>query len=328
MGKYKQITPEQRIEIGILLKKEISKTEIACLLGVNRSTVHRELKRNKSKRGGYIHYYAQQQSGKRKERFQNSRKFTEKMKEFVIEKLNEEWSPEQIVGYCNSNGIPTVSHETIYQYIYRDKKEGGNLYRKLRIASKPYRKRYGKYTRRGTIPNRVSIDQRPAEVQQKLHYGHWEADTILGKDRQGAVLTLVERKSYFTLLRKLERTESRLTKKQMINALAPFKEKVLTITSDNGHEFYEHLSIANKLQAAYYFTHPYSAWEKAINENTNGLIRQYLPKQTNLKEIPLSMLVHIENRLNNRPRKSLNWKTPLSVFIANFAPLSSVALAT
>lgn len=328
MSRYKQITAEQRIEIGILLKSKVGKKEIARLVGIDRSTLFRELRRNSGKQRNYTAHRAQRQAVDRKIRFKRHRKFTKEMQQFVVEKLNEEWSPEQIAGYCKINRIQMVSYETIYQYVYRDKEEGGRLYKKLRIGAKPYRKRYGKHGRRTIIPNKVSIDQRPAEVEQKLHYGHWEADTIIGKDRQGAVLTLVERKSYFTLLRKLERTEGKLTKKQMINALAPFKEKVLTITSDNGHEFCEHLSIATKLQASYYFTHPYSAWEKAINENTNGLIRQYLPKITNLKEVPVEYLIYVENRLNNRPRKSLNWKTPLYVFMTNFASLPNVALAT
>jgi IS30 family transposase len=328
MCKYKQITDEQRIQIEILLKKQASKTEIAQLLGIHRATLYRELKRNAMKRGGYNARSAGQLAEERKERFRRHRGFTDKVKRFVVEKLNQEWSPEQIAGYCKANGIEMVSHETIYQFVYADKRAGGMLYKKLRIAAKPYRKRYGKRDCRGQIPGRISIDDRPPEVQQKLRYGDWEADTIIGKNHQGAILTLVERKSYFTLLRKLERTESRATKHQMINALAPFKENVLTITSDNGHEFYEHQEIARKLQADYYFTHPYSAWEKGINENTNGLLRQYLPKNANLKEIQPEQLAIIEHRLNTRPRKSLKWKTPLYVFMANFANTSDVALVT
>ena len=326
MSKYKQLSQHQRYQLEVLIKKSISKKEIASTLGVDRSTIHRELKRNNEKgkyRAGLAHEYAQE----RKERFAKNRRLTPSVEGAIQARLNEEWSPEQIYGYYRKNKMDMVSHETIYKFIYRNKQQGGELYKKLRIAQKPYRKRYGKHDRRGKIPDRMTIDQRPEVVSNKERYGDWEADTIIGKNHQGAVLTLVERKSYFTKLAKLDTTEAALARKQMINALAPYKEKVLTITSDNGHEFYEHKTITKKLQAAYYFTHPYSAWEKAINENTNGLLRQYLPKKTNLKQVSEIQLMEIENKLNNRPRKSLQWETPLKVFMANFVKPISVALA-
>jgi transposase, IS30 family len=305
MSKYKQLTQHQRYQMEVLIKKRISKSEIARTLQVDRSTIFRELKRNKGK-GKYRAGLAHQRAEERKERFAKDRRLTSSVEQTIRKYLNEEWSPEQIHGYCKKNKIEMVSHETIYQFIYRDKQLGGELYKKLRIALKPYRKRYGKHDRRGKIPDRVGIDQRPEDVATKKRYGDWEADTIIGNNYQGAVLTLVERKSYFTKLAKLDTTQAAITKKQMINSLAPYKENVLTITSDNGHEFYEHKTITKKLQADYYFTHPYSAWEKGINENTNGLIRQYLPKKINLKMVSEAQLMEIENKLNNRPRKSLN----------------------
>ena len=328
MRKYTQITNEQRIQIDALLKQRISKDKIAEQLRVHRSAVFREVKRNGGKRGGYNAAQAHELACERKERFALPRKLNQKVKRTICEKLNEEWSPEQISGFCKKNNINMVSHETIYQFIYQDKKQGGMLYKKLRIASKPYRKRYGSYDHRGKIADRVSIEQRPSVVNLKQRYGDFEADTIIGKSHQGAVLTLVERKSYFTLLGKLEHKKADITRNKMINLLSSYKDRVHTITSDNGHEFADHKIIAAKLSADFYFTHPYSAWEKAINENTNGLIRQYLPKQSNLKEVTIEQLKIIENKLNNRPRKSLQWKTPLQVFMAIFDLPNPVALGT
>ncbi len=318
MDKYKQLSFEQRIRLEVLLKQGVKKNEIAEELNVHRSVLYRELNRNKQKRGGYNARWAHQLAQERKERFKRQRRLTAKVEITIRGKLEEEWSPEQITGYCKSKGIEMVSYKTIYQYIEEDKLQGGSLFKKLRIASKSHRKTYGKPDYRGKIPNRVSIEHRPEIVDKKERYGDWEADTIVGKKHQGAVLTLVERKSYFTLMAKLDRSLAESTKQKLINRLAPYKAHVHTITSDNGHEFAEHQQIAQKLEAQFYFTHPYSAWEKAINENTNGLIRQYLPKSENLREVSDERVSQIENKLNNRPRKSLQWKTPLQVFMANF----------
>lgn len=314
MCKYKQLTYEQRIRIEVLLKQRVKKNKIAEEIKVHRSVLYRELNRNKQKRGGYNAKWAHELAQERKERFICPRKLSEGVKKTIREKLNQEWSPEQITGYCKSKSIDMVSHQTIYAFIGQDKEQGGELFKKLRIASKPYRKKYGKPSYRGKIQGRVSIELRPQLVDKKERYGDWEADTIVGKRHQGAVLTLVERKSYFTLMAKLEQSFAESTRQKLINCLAPYKEKVHTITSDNGHEFTEHQAIANKLDAQFYFTHPYSAWEKAINENTNGLIRQYLPKSANLKEVSDETIHQIEHKLNNRPRKSLHWKNPFAGF--------------
>lgn len=320
MSKYKQLSYEQRICIEILLKQGVKKDSIADEIKVHRSVLYRELNRNKQKRGGYNAKWAHELAQERKERFKRRRSLSEKVKRTIREKLSDEWSPEQITGSCRSKGIEMVSYKTIYEYIREDKEQGGELFKKLRIASKSHRKKYGKPDYRGKIPHRVSIEQRPDVVDKKERYGDWEADTIVGKQHQGAVLTLVERKSYFTLMAKLDRSLAESTRHKLINLLAPYKEQVHTITSDNGHEFAEHQHIAKKLEAQFYFTHPYSAWEKGINENTNGLIRQYLPKKTNLKEVSDETITKIETKLNNRPRKSLQWKTPMQVFMANFEP--------
>jgi IS30 family transposase len=329
MGKYKQITKEQRLQLEVLLKKNFTPSQIALDIRVDRSTVYREIKRNKRERGGYNSNYAQEHSNIRKERFCNNRKLTSAMESFIKNKLSkEQWSPEQITGYCKSQGIDMVSHERIYQFIYQDKTNGGVLYKQLRIYSKPYRKRYGSYDHRGKIHDRVGIEQRPAVVNERSRIGDWEVDTIIGKDRRGAILTIVERKSKFLQTAKLANTEAEVTSKKMINALAPFKQAVHTITSDNGHEFANHHHISKKLEADYFFTHPYSAWEKGTNENTNGLIRQYIPKQTNITDLDELFIQQITQKINTRPRKLLKWKTPLEVFMTNFKPPSCVALGT
>lgn len=316
---YSHFTAEQRYKIEALLKAGHRPGFIADELGVHRSSIYREINRNKKERSSYRAVVANEIAQERKERFSLNRKLTPSIIKFLDQKLSQlQWSPEQIHGYCKKNNIPMVSHERIYQYIYQDKQNGGMLYKNLRIASKPYRKRYGKYDHRGKIPGRISIDQRPEEVNQKVRFGDWEADTIVGKNNKGAILTLVERKSKFTLMANLNGKKAAILKKEMINLLAPFKTLVHTITSDNGGEFYEHRRIAEKLDAGFFFAHPYSSWERGLNENTNGLIRQYIPKKTSFDYIDVKYIDMIMNKLNNRPRKSLGFQTPLKVLMANF----------
>ena len=326
MCKYKQLTKAKRDQLEVLLRSHTASAKIAELLGVHKSTIYRELNRNRGNYGGYSAEYAQQFTNDRKERLSRPRKLDSLMEKQIISKLKESWSPEQISGYYRSKGVPMLSHEQIYRIIYKDKAKGGKLFECLRIARKPNRKRYGSKWRRMGIPNRIHIDNRPEIVNQRQRIGDWEADTMIGKGQKGAILTLVERKSLFVQMALLERRLACQVKSQMINILAPYKPYVKTITSDNGSEFSDHQIIAKKLNADFYFTHPYSAWEKGINENTNGLIRQFIPKKTDFKMLNANQIRQIEQLLNNRPRKSLGWKTPLQVFMANFIK-NPVALA-
>lgn len=316
---YFHITVEQRYEIDSLLKAGNKISFIARQTGIHRSSIYREINRNSGK-NGYFAKHANQLANERKERFGRKRKFTLKVKEFIDKKINDDWSPEQINGYCKKEGIPMVSHESIYQYIYWDKQKGGYLYKHLRIASKKYRKRYGTYDKRGIIKDRVWIDQRPDIVDRKERFGDWEADTIIGKNQKGAIVTIVERKSLFSLMANLKGKKSDYLRKELINLLAPYKEKVFTITSDNGFEFSQHKTIAKKLGIDFFFAHPYSSWERGVNENTNGLIRQYIPKKSSFENISTEFLNLVMSKLNNRPRKSLGYKTPLNVFLSNFNP--------
>jgi IS30 family transposase len=324
--KYSHLNQGQRHRISALERAGHSISFIADHLGVSKSTVSREIKRNAKKFGSYNAVCAQEMANERKERFSLNRKFTPGMEKFIREKLSQEqWSPEQIKGYCDKNNIPMISHERIYQFIWQDKAAGGDLYGHLRTGHKKQRRRYGsgKATFQ-TIKNRVFIDQRPEVINNKQRYGDWEIDTIVGKNNKGAIVTLVERKSAFTLMAKLSGKNADELASTVVNLMAPYKDKVLSITSDNGSEFTRHQRIAKKLQAQFFFAHPYSSWERGLNENTNKLIRQYIPKKIPFDHIDQNYINLITLKLNKRPRKNLNYNSPLWVYLTNFK--KSVAL--
>lgn len=325
---YCHLTLVQRYKIEALLKAGHKAPFIADQLRIDRSTIYRELKRNRSKTGCYRAISAHEISEEKKERFCLNRKFTSSMKQFIRAKLSkEQWSPEQIVGYCKRNNIQMVSHERIYQFIYQDKAEGGELYKHLRVASKKYRKRYGSGKHKGSkIKDRVSIDQRPDCINNKERVGDWEIDTIIGKDRKGAIVTIAERATAFVLIARLEGKNALDLAKTVVRLMAPFKKLVLSITSDNGLEFAMHKYIAKKLETDFYFAHPYSSWERGLNEYTNKLIRQYIPKKTNFNNVNDLQIKDITMKLNSRPRKKLNFKSPGIVFLNSFDP--KVALAS
>jgi len=313
----KQITLKQRYQIDALLKANHKKSFIADQLGFHKSTIGREIRRNKSKRT----YNAQRADEYTSERRADSYKrkyLTEPIKRYIKEKISEDWSPEQIVGVCKKDNIPIVSHERIYQYIYQDKLQGGNLFSHLRTTRPKRHKRKSQKSSRYGISNRVFIDHRPEIVDAKERFGDWEADTIVGTYNKGAILTIVERKSMYTVMAKTMGKYADSIRKEMINALAPYKQLVHTITSDNGTEFAQHQSIAKKLDADFYFAHPYSSWERGLNENTNKLIRQYIPKKKSFDLYEQPYIYEIAFKLNTRPRKSLGFKSPNQVFLTNF----------
>jgi len=321
---YKQLIDSQRYQIESYLKAGYSQNKIAKALGVNKSTISRELKRNGKKRC-YNAAFAIAVSKERRVEAYKQTTFNSNMQRYINNKLiNHQWSPEQIKGRCDLKGIDMVSIERIYQYIYENQSQGGYLYKHLRTARRWRKKRLHRKHQRGQIPNRMMIDQRPEVVDIKARFGDWEVDTIIGKNHKSAILTLTERKSQFELMAKTNGTKAISVKKQMINLLAPFKQLVKTITSDNGKEFALHQEIANKLQADFYFANPYSPWQRGLNEYQNKLIRQYLPKKTDFNTITQQNIIMIISKLNSRPRKSLGYKTPNEVFLTNFK--HSVAL--
>lgn len=322
MKNYKHLTREQRYQIYALLKEGVKRSQIAKNIGVSKSTVTRELERNRGGRG-YRPKQAQEKADKRKQISRSRPRISKQTWEIVQQKLLLQWSPEQISGWLKLRMKIHVSHERIYQYILDDKKLGGSLYTQLRCQKKR-RKRYGSYSLRGRLKNCKTIDERPAIVDEKKRVGDWEADTIIGKSHQQAIVSLVERKTKFTRLIKVEQKSSLLVNQAIINSLTPYKEKVKTITSDNGREFAEHESISKTLEASFYFAHPYSSWERGVNENTNGLVRQYFPKKMDFDIITDREIDMVMDRLNNRPRKSLGFNTPNELFFKHH----SVALTS
>lgn len=260
---------------------------------------------------------AQKLCDERKERFGRARKFTPVVEKIVKDHLQEkQWSAKQIVGYCRSKGITMVSHERIYQYIRQDKQEGGLLWthtlHKLKHRKRPVG---GKQI---SIKNRVSIDERPAIVDSRQRYGDWEIDTIIGKDQQGAIVTLTERKTDFLLMQKLPQgKQAQPLAEAVVRLLTAYKNTVHTITSDNAAEFAAHEYIARKLNAKFYFAHPYSSWERGLNEYTNKLIRQYIIKGTSFDLYTDEYILLIQNRINRRPREKLDFQTPSKIFFAS-----------
>ena len=316
---YTQLTQEQRYQIHSLLKMEHNQTEIAECLGVHKSTISRELRRNLGLRG----YRPKQAHQKALSRRNHARiRILPETWVKIEAKICLEWSPEQISDWLRRHLVIQISHEWIYQYILADKHAGGTLYRHLRCQKKR-RKRYGSYDRRGTLPNRVSIEKRPTIVDQRQRIGDWEVDTIVGKGHRQAIVSLTERKSRLVLLRKVERRTADLVSDAVIDLLQPISERLHTITGDNGKEFAEHERISRELKIDFFFAHPFAAWERGTNENMNGLVRQYIPKQREFASITEQELLFITNRLNHRPRKCLDFTTPFEVFFEHSVALDS-----
>ena len=225
-----------------------------------------------------------------------------------------QWSPEQISGRLKRfHGEKAISHEMIYRYIWDDKQRGGELYKNLRHNGKKYNKRGSKNAGRGFIPNRIDIDQRPLIVEEKSRIGDWEIDTIIGKNHKGAIVSMVDRHSKFTMLAKVSRKTAYEVEEALITRLSQVQDFVYTITSDNGKEFANHIAISKELEADFYFAHPYHSWERGLNEHTNGLVRQYVPKSTDFDKVSTEDIRKVEDLLNDRPRKVLKFSTPLEI---------------
>ena len=313
-NEYQQLTYEQRCQIFILKKTGLSQRAIANEIGVDQSTISRELRRNAGDRG-YRFKQAQQFSTARRQAACKPSKLTPAMTGLLDEKLALEWSPEQISGWLKRVKGKHLSHESIYLYVWRDKQLGGTLYTHLRRQGKKYNKRRNGKSTRGQIKNRICITERPAIVDERSRLGDWEIDTVIGKGHKGALVTIVERATQKLLCAKVSgKTEKEVTR-ATIKLLKPYKDFVHTITADNGKEFSGHEKISKALDTNVFFAHPYSSWERALNENTNGLLRQYFPKDTNLAEISESSVIHAVHRLNTRPRKTLEFKTPNQLWI-------------
>lgn len=311
MRHYTQLAEHQRYQIYALMKAGLNQTEIAENLGVHKATVSRELGRNRGLRG-YRPKQAQRLSRSRRAACQGPR-IPSWLWRRVDRWLRDEWSPAQISDWLWRREGLRLSHEWIYQHVLHDQASGGNLYRHLRCQKKR-RKRYGSYQRRGGLIDPVSIDERPAIVDRKCRIGDWEVDTVIGRGKQQALVTLTERKSMYTLIAHIRDRTASSVQAAMVELLGPIRSRVHTITSDNGKEFAAHKTIAGRLKAGFYFAHPYAAWERGLNENINGLVRQYFPKQMDFSSITYKQLDRVMNKLNSRPRKSLQSRTPHEVF--------------
>lgn len=322
MGCYQQLAYEQRCQIAVLKKRGCSQQAIADSVGVSQSTVSRELRRNTGERG-YRYKQAQEKSAQRRKEASKATKMTPVMIATIESKLRIEWSPEQISGWMLEEQAMLISHESIYLHVWADKQSGGELYRYLRRQGKKYDKRRNGKSTRGQIKNRVSIDERPQIVDDKSRIGDWEIDTVIGKGHSGALVTIVERVTNFTVSKQVEGKSAAAVTKATIALLKPLKDVVYTITADNGKEFAYHEKISDALDAAFYFAHPYSSWERGLNENTNGLLRQYFPKSTDFKEVGQAEVRRAVKRLNTRPRKYLDFKTPGDLMAEHRAALAA-----
>ncbi len=307
--KYQQLTEGQRYQISCLSTHGYSQAHIARELNVHRSTISRELRRNRGKQD----YQPEQAHQLALRRRYDSGKYrvSEDTALFVRMTLLADWSPEQISALSKRIGYP-VSHEWIYRYVASNKAQGGKLYKHLRQGHKRYRK--GQQSKRCVIPNRVSIDERPSIVDERSRFGDWEVDTVMGKQGTGAIVTLAERKSRLYLVQKVSAKTANEVADAMIAMLAPYKKFVQSITSDNGSEFVGHERVSEALDTKIYFAHPYCSWERGLNENFNGLLRQYVRKGSDLTQVTDNMLALYQSKLNLRPRKCLDYRQPQVVF--------------
>ena len=312
---YSHLTRDQRCQIYALKKRGFTQREIAVDIGVSQGTISRELSRNKGLRGYRFlqaHRFAVQRgSARRSVPLVMTPCLIARVERFL---LDYQWSPEQICGALYNEDGTKVSHESIYRHIWADKKQGGELYLHLRQRGKKRNKRGAATAGRGLIPGRIDIEERPAIVDEKSRLGDWELDSIIGAKHKGAITSMVERKTKITKLVLLDGATSEATCTGIIARLEPLKKFVLTLTSDNGKEFANHSEISKKLMADFYFCHPYHSWERGLNENTNGLVRQYFPKGTDFAKLTAMDVQCVEDLLNNRPRKALNYHSPNEVF--------------
>jgi IS30 family transposase len=310
---YTHLTQAERYQIEILRKAKHTQSAIAVLLGRDKSCISRELRRNRGQRG-YRPKQAHSLAQTRQKACANGPRVEVKTWELVESKLKEAWSPQQISGYLLVNKQPGVSHESIYQHIYADKRKGGTLHLTLR-CQKERKKRHTGRARRGSIPNQVSIDLRPAVVADRTRFGDWEADLVIGAGQKQALVTINERISRYSLIAHVPFKTAELVSQAMIALLKPFSTCVHTLTTDNGREFAQHERIAATLDADFFFAHPYSSWERGANENMNGLIRQFFPKKMAFEFITPTEIELAMHRLNHRPRKCLGYRTPYEVFM-------------
>ena len=314
-SKYKQLFLIERHQIKVLLECGFTFFDIAKKLHRSASTITREIHRNTPQRGrGYAIYNAdraQIKTALRHTTKHKHRKLTDGIQQEIIKGIIDDWSPEQIAGRAAKEGKPMVSHETIYQLIYQDRRNGGQLYTHLRRRHRRRRKRKNLYGNRGILANRIFINQRPDGANHKSRLGHFEGHTLIGSNHMGAIVSLTEMKTKYQFLLKVPEKSADTVQQAIEKMLKKHQSWIKTLTVDNGKEFACHETLAENLDPLkVFYCRPYAPWERGLNENQNGLIRQYIPKKMTSINLTDHDIARIEDRLNNRPRKSLGFSSP------------------
>jgi transposase, IS30 family len=310
---YRQITSEERYILATLRRQGFNQAEIARELGRHRSTIGRELRRNSARFDGcYRPSKAIERTAGRRSRSRRNQRFTCSDLRLVDAQLRERWSPEQICGRLR--GSLSISHETIYRHVWRDRILGGSLYTCLRGARKRRRKRYGAYDSRGRLAGKRHISERPLSAELRSEIGHWEIDTVIGKGDHHCLVTVVDRKTGYVVIGKLRARTKEQTNRRTLRLMRRHPQRFKTITADNGTEFHDYAAVERATGTAFYFATPHHSWERGTNENTNGLIRQSVPKGTSMAKLTQQRCNAIARALNNRPRKRLGFKTPQECF--------------
>ena len=314
---YRQLTQGERYVIGNMHRQQCSLRQIALALDRSASTVSRELRRNATRHdGSYRAEKAHEYAMGRRRRSRKKNQYSQQEWSRVRLQIRRKWSPRQIAGRSRLEGQRSMSAETIYRYLRRDRRAGGQLWTELRIVSKFGRKHRGSPATRGKLAGKRHISERPVAVERRKQLGHWEGDTVMGSDQHHCVLTLVERATGYLVMKKLSARTKAQASAALASSVSALKGRIKTITLDNGTEFHDYASVEQMSTVKFYFATPYHSWERGTNENTNGLIRQYLPKGTCMRHVDQAQCNRIALALNNRPRLRLGFKTPSEVFFA------------
>ena len=314
MKTYRQLTSGERHALSVLRKQKLSQAAIARALGRSPSTISREIARNSRKDGGYRPSTADQMTRGRRSRSRRNQQFTPADWALVVDRLKQLWSPEQISGRLRLEGRLSISHETIYRYIWNDRWHGGTLHIYLRHSIKQMRKRYGRYDSRGRLAGKRLISQRPAGAQNRSRIGHLEGDTMIGSGDKHCILTLVDRKTGHARIGKLRQRTVHEANRRATRLLNRGPRRTISLTLDNGTEFHGYKQLEKATGVKVFFATPHHSWERGTNENTNGLIRQYLPKRFSMAHITQRDCDRIADHLNRRPRKRLGYRTPAELY--------------
>ncbi len=312
--RYTQITETERYRLADLRADGWPPTAIATHLGRHRTTIWREVRRNRTAGNGYKPHRAHSQAVRRRRRSRRNRRLRARDWQWVVRHLHLRWSPEQIAGEGRRSGRLQISRETIYRYLAADRQAGGRLGQLLRGSRKQRRRRVGSVRRRGLRLGRP-LESRPARVATRREIGHWEVDTVLGGRGRACIVTLVERKTGYVLIGKLRARTAAAFTARVVALVRQQRRPVRTITADNGTELTDYRTIEAHTRARFFFAAPYHAWERGTNENTNGLIREFLPKGASMEHLTQHACNRIARQLNTRPRKRLGYRTPEACYV-------------